>query len=313
MGAAPTIWVVGSLNADLVQCVERLPLPGETLAGSDLLTIPGGKGANQACAAARLGGRVRMIGNVGDDELGTLLMDSLTSAGVNTEGVSRVDTPTGAATIMVLESGENAIILSPGANGKLTPDDVRERLGEIRAGDYLLCQLETPLETVVAAMELANAAGAVTILDPAPATILPESMFEAAHFITPNETEASILLGDEWGLLDGDTSIIAEGIAELGARGAILKLGSFGCYCTYQNERHSVDGHTVSVVDTTAAGDTFNGAFAVGLAEGMALRDALGFANAAAALSVTRAGAQTSIPDRAEVDLFLADPSSSTA
>ena len=311
MGTSPTIWVVGSLNADLVQRVERLPKPGETISGSDLVTIPGGKGANQACAAARLGGTVRMIGNVGDDELGSLLMDSLLSAGVNTDGVARIDTPTGAASIMVLNDGNNAIILSPGANGKLTDEDVQMRLADIRPGDYVLCQLETPHETVAAALAFAREAGAITLLDPAPASCLSSQMLCDAHFLTPNEIEAPILLGRDDAVGVDVTDVMIEGLVSLGATGVVLKLGEHGCVCLHEEARHRIEGHSVEAVDTTAAGDTFNGAFAVALSEDKAVPDALRFANAAAALSVTRRGAQTSIPERGEVDLFIADRSSS--
>ena len=170
MSVTPTVWVVGSLNADLVQRVDHLPSPGETIPGSDLITYPGGKGANQAFAAARLGGSVRMIGNIGNDQLGILLLDSLTSAGVELSGVRRLDSAsTGAASIFVLENGENAIVISPGANGQLTPNHIRDRMTEIHDRDYLLCQLETPIETVREALSIAKAAGATTILDPAPA------------------------------------------------------------------------------------------------------------------------------------------------
>ena len=303
MNDSSTIWVVGSLNADLVQQVQAFPRPGETVTGTDLLTIPGGKGANQACASAKLGGRVRMIGNVGHDDLGGFLLDSLSSSGVDIETIARVEASTGTASIFVLENGENAIVVSPGANATLHPDDVRERMSEIRAGDFLLCQLETPLATVDAALMLAREAGATTILDPAPAKALPPELLARVDFLTPNESEARTILESD---VDPAPEIIARALNQSGPSSIVLKLGGQGCLCRHDGQEIRIDGVSVEVKDTTAAGDTFNGALAVGLAEAQPLHEALQLANAAAALSVTREGAQTSIPNRDEVESFLA-------
>ncbi len=307
MNSSATIWVVGSLNADLVQRVERIPLPGETISGADLQTYPGGKGANQACAASRLGGSVRMIGNVGNDELGSMLVDSLTDAGVEVHCIERIETSTGAAAIFVLENGENAIIVSPGANAMLTPENIRTRLSDIKRGDFLLCQLETPIETVAEAMSLARKAGATTILDPAPAMKLPADLLSCADILTPNETEIHTILGIEHTSDSSRTGSEshAQKIRVQGPVSVILKLGDAGCLYDDGTETHFIDGHSVHAIDTTGAGDTFNGALAVKLAEGSSISDALGFANAAAAISVTRPGAQTSIPDRSAVESFI--------
>lgn len=307
MKSEATIWVVGSLNADLVQHVDRIPKPGETISGADLETYPGGKGANQACAASRLGGNVRMIGNLGNDELGLMLNNSLIDAGVDVRGVERVEASTGAASIFVLENGDNAIVVSPGANGQLSPEDVRARLSGIKRGDFLLCQLETPIETVTEAITLAREAGATTILDPAPAMKLLANLLSNVDILTPNETETQTILGIE-NAIDSSRAGLethAQQLRAQGPNGVILKLGDAGCLYSNGTGLHVVDGHKVRVVDTTGAGDTFNGALAVALGEESSILEALGFANAAAALSVTLAGAQTSIPDRAAVESFM--------
>jgi ribokinase len=303
-----TIWVVGSLNADLVQIVERIPDPGETLAGGDLQTYPGGKGANQACAASRLGGKVRMIGNVGSDQLGAMLLESLRSAGVVVAGVERVETPTGAASILVLKNGENAIVISPGANGNLTPDDIRGRLSGIRKGDFLLCQLESPIDAVMEALSMAKQVGATTILDPAPATHYRSDILPQVDIVTPNETEACSMLGvPHMDVRDASAlKQITTRLREQGAASVLLTLGEIGCYFDGGEFAGAVSGHTVHAVDTTAAGDTFNGAFAARLAEGRSIPDALAFANAAACLAVTRHGAQTSMPSLADVEAMIA-------
>jgi ribokinase len=297
------IFVVGSLNMDFVARVNRLPVPGETVLGGDFLTICGGKGANQACAAARLGGSVRMIGRVGEDVFGVQLRDGLQASGVDVRAIHRTkDIPTGVALIFVDAAGQNEIVVAPGANGALTPDDVETVLSHATGG-YLLIQLETPLETVMAAARAARSRGLTVILDPAPAQPLPPALLSAVDILTPNETEALTLLGRQ------DTSVsfagaqaVAGAIRALNGGTAIVKLGANGAYVSGSSEEGHFAAPTVNVVDTTAAGDTFNGAFAVALAEGHSLARAVTFANAAAALSVTRAGAQASIPTRDEVE-----------
>ena len=300
--SAPIV-VVGSLNMDFVAQVERLPLPGETVLGAGFRTIPGGKGANQACAAGRLGGRVRMIGRVGADVFGEQLRESLRADGVDVQAVRSTDaTPSGVALIVVQANGQNQIVVAGGANSRLTPSDVETALGDIEGG-YLLLQLETPLETVAAAAAMGHRRAMTVILDPAPACALPAALLECVDILTPNETEALVLLGRR----DATVSLeqapdVALALRDLGVGTVIVKLGENGAFLLSASERRHFAAPKVNVVDATAAGDTFNGALAVALAEGKDIGDAIAFANAAAALSVTRLGAQASIPTRADVD-----------
>ena len=307
MSEHPEIVVIGSLNADLVQNVDRLPKPGETIVGGNLETFSGGKGANQAYAVGRMGARISMIGQVGNDGLGSMLLESLRSAGVNTESVGVSDRPTGAAVIFVLPDGENLIVIAPGANATATPELAAERLSILKEGAYLLSQLEIPIESVEKSLAVAKARGATTILDPAPARPLAPELLRHVDFLTPNETETVTLLGepdlpmDE----DADVELAAGKLLALGPKTVVLKLGARGCLIADEQGSHRVSGFKVEAVDTTAAGDVFNGAFAAALAEGQAVPQAARFANAAAALSVTRPGAQNSVPSREEVNQFL--------
>ena len=308
------IIVTGSLNMDFVVRVKRLPGPGETVLGSDFQMIPGGKGANQACAAGKLADgrtRVRMLGRVGYDPFADHLKASLAAAGVEVVTVQATRSlPTGVAFIGVEDSGQNSIIVAPGANGAFMPDDIRSFRDAFTGASVALFQLETPLETVGEALRAAKAAGARTILDPAPARALERSLLEKVDILTPNESEACLLLGREPARITfAEAPELAAALLALGAGAVILKLGEQGCY--YHGPEGSIEspGFAVTAVDTTAAGDTFNGALAVALAEGMALREALRFANAAAALSVTRMGAQASIPSRQEVNSATAGTS----
>ena len=304
----PQIIVLGSLNADLVQSVARLPRPGETLTGGNLQIFPGGKGGNQACAAARMGARVAMVAQVGSDNLASMLLESLRAAGVDTHHVGVSGESTGAASILVLPNGENTIVISPGANATLTPETALPRLAQLGPGSLLLCQLEVPLETVKNALAHARARGARTVLDPAPARSLGQGLLKTVSFLTPNETEASVLLNQPESSLDSISNAknAAAGLTRLGAEAVVLKLGARGCVVGAGKEIQHVPGFAVHAVDTTAAGDTFNGAFACALSEGSSPFEAARFANAAGALSVTRHGAQTSIPTREEVEAFLA-------
>lgn len=301
------IYVLGSANMDLVFAVERLPRAGETLAGGDAQLYPGGKGANQAYAAAKLGGRVAMIAAVGTDPFGPKLISSLHDAGVDTSRMETSDAPTGCACIYVLPDGDNAIVLSPGANATLRPGHAVKQLRGIGKGDFLLCQLEVPLETVEAAMTEARRAGATTMLDPAPARALGAELLGKVDILTPNQTEAAVLLGEPELRIEDFAAAerAAERLLALGPRAVALKLGGAGCLYG------SGDGHTraeaflVTAVDTTAAGDVFNAGLAVALSEGADAAGALRFANAAAAVSVTRPGAQNSAPTRAETERML--------
>jgi ribokinase len=304
------IIIAGSLNADLVQPLPRLPQPGETILAGDLQLVPGGKGANQAVAAGRLGGHARMIGQLGQDTFADLLIESLTSASVDHTGVGRSPGSTGTACILVLPNGENLIVVSPAANARLTPDMVQSRLGSIGSDTILLCQLEVPLETTAWALAAAHRQGAITILDPAPAQPLDRDILSSVTYLTPNQTEAALLLhgplrGPEIGTI-GEACEAARKLLELGPANVIVKLGSQGCVIANRHGCDHIPGFVVTPVDTTAAGDTFNAAFAVALAEGATLHAAARFAHGAAAISVTRFGAQSSIPTRAEVDSFLA-------
>jgi ribokinase len=301
------ITVVGSLNMDFVVQVAVLPRPGETVRGEGFATIPGGKGANQATAAGKLGGRVRMVGRVGDDVFGRQLRDSLAAAGVDTTAVGATPaTPSGVALIFVEAGGQNEIVVAAGANGRLAPADVD---GALRgaAGGFLLLQLESPMETVERAAALGRQHGMTVILDPAPAGPLAEALLGCVDVLTPNESEAMALLGRGEGTVSlDDAPEVARALRERGPRAVVLKMGEKGAFVDDGTEGRHVPGLEVEAVDATAAGDTFNGALAVALAEGRGMAGALAFANAAAAISVTRLGAQASIPGRAEVDAVLA-------
>jgi len=300
------ITVVGSLNLDFVARVASLPLPGETVLGSGFRTIPGGKGGNQACAAGKLGGQVRMVGRVGDDVFGRQLREALQSAGVDVGAVLVTeDTPSGVAMIVVEGSGQNQIVVASGANALLTARDV-ERALEAAHGGYVLLQLETPLETVEAGAGLARRQGAMVLLDPAPARVLSPALLASVDILTPNETEANVLLGRAAAEVSiDDAPEVACALRALGAATVVVKLGEKGAMVADRAGTRHFAAPRVVAVDATAAGDTFNGALAVALAEGRTLDEAVIFANTAAALSVTRLGAQASIPVRDEVDAKL--------
>jgi ribokinase len=307
----PAIVVVGSLNMDFVVTVEHLPAPGETVLGSGFQMIPGGKGANQACAAGKLGAgtaAVRMIGRVGYDVFADHLKASLSAAGVDVAAVHASKAqPTGVALIWVDRAGQNSIVVASGANHALAAADVEAMRKVFRGASHALFQLETPLDTVAAALQLAREEGLTTVLDPAPAQPLAPELLARVDILTPNESEAQMLLGRPAARVAlEDAPGLAKALLGLGPRTVILKLGDRGCYhCDAQGGHHH-PAWQVAPRDTTAAGDTFNAALAVGLAEGMSMDRALMFANAAAAISVTRLGAQASAPSRAEVDTFLA-------
>lgn len=306
--APSAITVFGSLNMDFVARVERLPAPGETLLGHSFRMIPGGKGANQAYAAARLARstRVRMAGRVGYDLFGDRLKASLAAAGVDVSYVHATHSaPTGAALIWVDRSGQNSIVVAPGANHAIAAADIEGLKPVFTGSRCALFQLETPLEAVERAMRMAREEGAVTILDPAPAQALSGGLLALADILTPNESEALALLGRPGSHVGpADAADIALALLETGVGAVILKLGDRGCYYRNRERGLHVSAWCVDAIDTTAAGDTFNGALSVALAENRDIEAALRFANAAAALSVTRSGAQDSIPKRDEVDVL---------
>lgn len=295
---------------DFVVTTGHLPAPGETVLGRNFQMIPGGKGANQACAAGRLaaGTSVRMVGRVGYDVFADHLRASLAAAGVDVSAVMGTRSqPTGIAMIAVDEGGQNSIIVASGANFAFEAREVEGTRSSFRGASFVLFQLETPVDTVAAAMKLARAEGARTILDPAPARPLPAALLEQVDILTPNESEACMLLGRPAGRVGlAEAPELAKAVRSLVPSGAvILKLGDQGCLWFDGSRELHVPGFAVTAVDSTAAGDTFNGALAVALAEGVAVEQALRFANAAAAISVTRMGAQASVPTRSEVDEFL--------
>jgi ribokinase len=304
-----TIVVVGSLNMDFVVGVERLPAPGETVLGRDFRMIPGGKGANQACAAARLAAsfaQVRMVGRVGYDTFGDHLKASLSAAGVDVSAVHATRShATGVALIPVDSSGQNSIVVAPGANHALVISEVEAVL---RGARLSLFQLESPLDTVMAALKIARREGARTILDPAPAQPLPAELLASVDILTPNESEASILLNlPPRRIAPSDAPELARALRQRGPAAVVLKLGDQGCFYSDAETEIRSPAFPVTARDATAAGDVFNAGLAVALAEDRPIAEALRFANAAAAISVMRPGAQASVPSRAEVDQFVAE------
>jgi ribokinase len=296
------IVVIGSINMDLVARTPRIPLAGQTLTGTDFATTPGGKGANQAVAAARLGAHVQMIGAVGNDVFGEALLSNLASASVDTRAVARVPGPSGVAQIQVADNGQNSIVVVPGANGAVTSELIRQHTKLIQAAGIVLLQLEIPLDTVLAACELCSAAQVPVILDPAPAGSLPETIWPELAWFTPNETELGLYSGNGFPPETAAKQLLARGV-----HGVALKRGAEGVYIAASTgESVWIPAFHVEAIDTVGAGDCFNGAFAVSLLEGSSPTDAARFASAAAAISVTRRGAQASMPTRAEVDAFLA-------
>jgi ribokinase len=303
MGAK--IAVVGSLNMDLVVRAPHMPIPGETVIGSDFRTIPGGKGANQAVAAARLGAEVAMIGRVGDDDFGRAQLRNLGELAIDTTHVTvDPEAATGIALITLDASGQNSIVLAPGANMRLTKEDINAAQGAIIQSDVLVLQLESPLEVVAYATDLAHDQGVKVILNPAPAQPLPKETLARLDYLIPNESETALLTGIEVADINSAKEA-AERLREEGVGTVILTLGARGAFLVSAEESVHVPGYSVEVVDTTAAGDAFVGGLAVAVAQGQNLAEAVRYANAAGALAVTRLGAQPSLPTHQEVEEFM--------
>lgn len=293
----PRVLVVGSINMDLVSYSERIPHVGETVLGHRFIMVPGGKGANQALAAAKLGASVTLVGAAGHDSYGDQLLGHLARQGVDTGLVKRVNTSTGVALINVDAMGNNQIVVVPGANYEITEEDLIQRQEAFAHTDIVVLQLETPLSTVGKAIELAAKYDKPVVLNPAPAQPIPESWLTQIHYLVPNEHEVA--------LLGGKAGNFYESLRKGLKKALIVTRGEQGLTYAAGDKIEDIASFTVKAVDTTAAGDAFIGGFSVALAEGLSLRDALMFAGAVAALSVTREGAQTSLPSRQEVEAFM--------
>jgi ribokinase len=301
----PRVAVVGSSNTDMIIKLKRIPRPGETLLGGHFMTAAGGKGANQAVAAARTGGQVSFIARVGSDTLGDQAIGRLRADGVDIAHVARDrQMPSGAALIFVSERGENSIAVAGGANGRLSAADVKKARTIIASAHILLMQLESPLAAVMAGMKLASEAHIPVILNPAPAQRLPNELLRQVSILTPNEAEAELLTGFKLTTI-ASVERAATRLRHCGIPTVIVTLGKRGALIASEGGVRLVQGFKVKAVDTTGAGDVFNGALAVALAEGQPVERAVRFANAAAAISVTREGAQTSAPSRRAIELFL--------
>ena len=293
------ILVIGSSNTDMTIKSERLPAPGETILGGKFLMGAGGKGANQAVAARRLGGDVTFVCKVGRDIFGDNAIKGYEKEGIDTSHILRSDAPSGVALILVDAKAENSIAVAPGANGDLTPEDIRNLRGVIAEASYLILQLEVPVETVLEAARIAHEAGVYVILNPAPACPLPGELFKYLSLITPNQTETALMTG-----IEADETSLDKAVKALRAKGVkdvIITLGSRGSLVCTGGKNEFVPACKVKAVDTTAAGDTFCGALCVALSEGKSLTEAAAFATKASALAVQKMGAQDSIPYRKDI------------
>lgn len=296
------ILVVGSSNIDMVIKTPKIPTPGETVLGGDFVMNPGGKGANQAVAAHRLGSAVTFVGKVGTDTFGQQAIHSLKNEGINVEFItSDPKLPSGIAMIAVDEHGENSIVVAPGANHSLSPADCEPALKNLRSSSIVLLQHEIPIETVLHVAKTATRQGAKVILNPAPAQPLPDELFQHIYLISPNEHEAELLTGVQ--VFDVESAWkAAETLKEKGIQIVIITMGAAGALVLSDEFTGMVASPKVITTDTTAAGDTFNGAIAVALSEGKPIQEATNFACQAAAIAVTRLGAQSSIPYRKELE-----------
>ncbi len=304
--ASKPIVVVGSINMDLVVKADHIPLPGETIFGSHFQTFPGGKGANQAVAVGRLGHPVSMIGRLGADGFGEQLRLSLEDAGVDTQAVTTTPGSSGVALIVVAASGENSIVVVSGANALVTPGDLDVQIDLIRSAGMVLTQLEIPMETIEHLAVICERYGVPLMLDPAPAAPLSPQLLKRVSWMTPNETEAAFYaksLGSDAG---ADSLILLRALLGAGPQGVALKLGGNGVHLgDHTGLEQRVPAFPVKAIDTTGAGDCFNGALAVGLMNGMSTIESARFAAAAAGASVTRSGAQSSMPNLAETEALL--------
>ncbi|MEM8603733.1 MAG: ribokinase [Cyanobacteria bacterium P01_H01_bin.121] len=293
--------VLGSINLDLVVQAQRLPIAGETLIGQQFQQVPGGKGANQAVAAARLGIATAMIGRVGGDSFGSILLDSLKMAGIATNAVAvDANTHSGIALITVAKDGANQIVLAPGANGAVGPAELDQLQQVIQTGQLrvLLLQCEVPLATVVAAAQLAKAAGVTVILDPAPApAVFPTELYSCSSILTPNQVEAAQLTGQPVNTWE-EAAQAAAILRDRGCETVIITLGGLGAYCCSASQTYQIPNFPVDAIDTTAAGDAFNGGLGAALAQGYSLDVALRWGMGSGALACTKSGAQPSLPDR---------------
>ena len=296
------IVVIGSCNTDMVINTERLPLPGETIIGGNFFMNAGGKGANQAVAAARLGGKVCFIAKVGNDHFGSRSIEQYKSEGIDVDHLLiDNDNPSGVALIMVDAKGENCIAVASGANAMLRTEDIDKAVGQIERGDIVLMQLETPLDTVEYTARIAKGMGKKVILNPAPALHLPDSLLKNLYMLIANETETEHISG----ITITDMESIcraADVISERGVENVVITLGSKGAFIKENGAYHKVPAIKVKAVDATAAGDTFCGALCVALAENKSILDAVEFANKCASVTVTRMGAQSSLPYRSEIE-----------
>ena len=290
------IVVIGSSNTDMTIKGDRLPKPGETVLGGEFRMGPGGKGANQAVAAQRLGADVSFICKVGRDIFGDNAISGYQKEGIDCSRILRSDKASGTALILVDGNAENCIAVAPGANADLTPEDVDSVADVIRSADYLILQLEIPVESVLRAAKIAHEAGVYVILNPAPACHLPDELFGYISLITPNQTESALLSG-----VGDNLDAAVEKLMQLGVKDVVVTLGSKGSLVISEGAKTLVPSLKVKAVDTTAAGDTFCGALCVALSEGCSLVDAAGFATKASALTVQKMGAQDSIPFRSDI------------
>jgi ribokinase len=295
------ILVIGSSNTDMVIKTNNFPVPGETILGGRFLMNAGGKGANQAVAAARLGGMVTFVGKIGDDIFGKQAVQQLEDEGINVNFVAvDPENPSGVAMITVDRKAENTIVVAPGSNGTLSPEDFNKALSELHDAEFVLMQLEIPIPTVEYVARIEVQKQKKVILNPAPAAELSDELLQNLYIITPNETEAELLtqikVSDEKSALKA-----AEALHEKGVEIVIITMGAAGAFLLINGESEIIQSPKVEAVDTTAAGDTFNGALAVALSEGKTIQESIAFANKAAAISVTRIGAQSSVPYRNEI------------